>query len=586
MKKYAILSIVVIFCLLLPLNLSAQSKRVTAGYLIDLVNPERKLFGVRADFDFPTPMDSVVFTIDETDNHYTESYSEYISLVKLYTLDSVEVPLTPIGNNGWVARKISGKYFMRYFVAIEHPLKMSQYGFDETPYFHGTRGILIGTAFIIYPMLESPDKPVDIKLKFDLSEGAIAALPNKRIGPNEYIAPGYDHIMNAYWAVGTFDTLMIGDENYPLRVAVQRNAFKFSQEHLIGNIRGIWEDLCDVFKFPPEFQPLLIVSEFPFVENMPQMYNAGAASPGSINIMLDPKLTEDELDQNSGLIVYNLFTQWLPITFFPENRIGFSWLIRGGANYYQLKLMAQLGLISEKEFLDRIASIYDYYSREFDQRQISVRAARELPNAQGYIQNAEILTAAMMDMRLVAYSSMPCSLDALLAALVRRYNGKTNTFTSEQFYELADTLSGLFLRPVLDSCINYNYKIELPAQLRVFGINLENVKNAQPDIGIQLAGFTNLTVEDVRRGGPAFNAGLEIGDKIVKLDGKPFNNINSVINHILQKKIGSKIKVDYERRGKSYSTSIQVGGIDKYEISFMKNRTAEQVRLWNRYLGK
>ena len=586
MKKYSILSISLAIILLLPLSLLANSDRVTASYFIDLLNPERKLFGVRADFEFPSPMDSVVFTIDDTDNHYTGNYSEYIDVVKLYTADSVEIPLTEAGPNGWIARDLSGKYFMRYFVTIEHPLKMSKYGLDETPYFHGTRGILIGTAFIIYPMLESPQKPEDIKIKFDLSEGTVAALPNKRIGANEYIAPGYDYIMNAYWAVGTFDTLVVGDENYPLRVAIQRNAFKFSHDHLIGNVRMLWDELCDVFKFPPEFQPLIIISEFPFAENKPLIYNAGAASPGSINIMFDPKLPEADLDLNSGLIVYNLFSQWLPITFFPENRIDFNWLIRGCANYYQLKLMTRLGLISEQDFLDRIASSYDYYARELQQRDISVRAARNLPNAQGYVQTAEILTAALTDLRLVSESKNPFSLDALLAALVRRYNGKTNTFTAQEFYELTDTLSGLFLRPMLDSCMNYNYRIELPEKLQDFGINLEKVENAQPDIGIQFAGISDLTIDDIKRGGPAFDAGLESGDKILKLDGKPVNDINSVINHIQQKKIGSKLKVEYERRGKPLYASFKVGGIDKYNISFMKNRTSEQIRLWNRYLGK
>jgi len=585
MKKISILSGIIMLLILTPLNLTAQSDRVSANYLIDLVNPERKLFSVRAEFEFPSQMDSVVFTIDEMDNHYTESYSRYIRQVLFYTADSVAVPLAPIEPNGWIAHNVRGKYFLRYFVVIEHPLQISQYGIDETPFFYGTSGVLIGSAFMVYPMLESDRMPKNIKLKFDLGEKTMAALPNQLVGDNEYLAPGYENIMNAYWAIGGYDTLILGSENYPLRVAIQRGSFSIPHDHLIGNVRKIWDGLCDVFKISTEYQPLLIISEFPFVKNSPQIHNAGAASPGSINILLDPKLEDSMLDNNSGLFVYNLFSQWLPITFFPENRINFSWLIRGCANYYQLKLLAKTGLISELEFLDRLAFSYNYYSREFDQRNISVRAARDLPNAQGYVQSAEVLTAALTDLRLQSRSKAPCSLDALLAALARRFNGSHSVFTSQQFYELADTLSGLFLRPMLDSCINYNHKIDLPGQLRDFGVNLEKVSNAQSDIGIQFVALTDLTIDDLKRGGPGFNAGLEPGDKILKVDGRSVGDIDAIINYVLQKKIGSKLKIEYDRHGKLSQTSIKVGGIDKYAVSFMKERTERQIMLWNSYLA-
>jgi hypothetical protein len=395
------------------------------------------------------------------------------------------------------------------------------------------------------------------------------------------VIPSYQYIFDAYWAVGNYDTLTIGDEKNTLRIGIERDFTVGAKDQILGNLRKLWGELTAVFGTQPEFNPVLLISRFPMSDKNKGVYNGGAGSPGSVNILLDAKLSPDQLDANFGLFVYNLFSQWIPVTFFPENRIDDSWLVRGTANYYQLLLMRRVGVISDAQFLNQIAGSYEQYVRDFDQRGLSVRAAKDIPGTEGYVYQAEMLTALMMDLRLRTMSARPSSLDQVLEALAERYHGNVNTFSTIQLYELIDTLSGQYLMPFVDSCLNLPEKIDLPGMLTKFGVNLEDVPGGKPDMGVQFRSYTDLTIAGVQRRGGAYEAGLKEGDLVTKVDGQEFNDVNSLAGYLVEKKkMGDKIKVEYKREGLVSTAQIILGGIDAFRAEKMKNPNKTQVMQW------
>lgn len=565
-------------------NLNAQSERIKASYLITLVNPDRMLFKIEAEFEFPEKMDSIIFRIEETDNHYSEGYSQFVKQVTLVTGDSTNVPINDLEQNRWAAYNLRGKYKLSYYVPIQHPMQPSQYGIDETPFFIGTSGVLIGTAMIIYPELEPRLLPKDFPIEFRLAKDMIALLPNKSIGENKYLLPSLEYAFDAYWAVGFYDTLVLGPEENPLKIGVQRDAFSFDKDDLSIYLTDIWRELGNLFGTSPEFNPLLLISKYPFSNRTPEYMNSGAASPGSINILLDHKLNSEHLSNYFGLFVYHLFSQWIPLTFFPENRIEDRWLVNGTANYYQLVLPIRTGIITQEQFLERILSTYEHYSREFDRRNISVRIARDIPAAQSYVQAGELLTACAVDLKMRS-SRRPSSLDALLSTLAQRFKGGSNTFSEMQFYEIADTLSGQFLRPFIDSCLNLKTKIDFPNLIRDFGIRIEIIPDGSPDLGMEFAGLTDLTIDDISRGGPAYEAGLEIGDKILKVNGKEYNSVDPLVAFVEGKNKGDKIKIEYLRDKSKEKATLKLGAMDKYTIGNMISPTEAQAERWNKLIA-
>jgi putative serine protease PepD len=86
--------------------------------------------------------------------------------------------------------------------------------------------------------------------------------------------------------------------------------------------------------------------------------------------------------------------------------------------------------------------------------------------------------------------------------------------------------------------------------IEVMGIPPTAAENGKPE---------GIYVVSVVPNGPAAAAGLQAGDIITKVDGKPATDPNELAMLLLQKKPGETISVTYTRDGKSTDTTITLG---------------------------
>jgi putative serine protease PepD len=63
----------------------------------------------------------------------------------------------------------------------------------------------------------------------------------------------------------------------------------------------------------------------------------------------------------------------------------------------------------------------------------------------------------------------------------------------------------------------------------------------------------------VTPGGPAAQAGLQVGDVITKLDGRPATSAEQLLALTLTHKPGDTITITYERQGQSNTTRLTLG---------------------------
>lgn len=588
MSKSRSLFIPLMLLVLFILSGSAFSQPVSAEYEFKLINPQRALFSILADFDFPFSQDSLVFKIPATDNHYTEGYGQHIKKLDLIRLsDSSIVKMSRMDDNSWLVRNLSqGKHRIKYLLPIQHIMMLSEYGVDETPFFFDNNGILIGTGMLVYPELALANRPDSIVLRFEMPPRMVAIIPEKRLDSNSYLIGSFEDVQNDYWAVGMYDTLTLGGKANPLVVAVQDDAFGFTRDHLVYNLRCVWDEIFKLFGSMPPTDLYLYITRFPLSHENQQILNGGASSPGTINILLDDKLKARGLDENFGLVTYNMFVQWVPISFFPEDRLGMNWLIQGAANYYQNLLLLRCDIISAETFLNRVVQTYEHYLTEFERRGLSPRAAREIPAATGYVGAAEFLTAMALDLKLRSLVYGSFSLDDYFAAITARFRDGQTAFESYHLYELCDTLSGYYPKYFIDSCLNLNTVIDLPGLLSNFGVRLERVKDGKPDFGVQFQSFDDLTIADVRRGGPAYDSGLKDGDQVIKINNREFKNAIELVRYIEGLKPNRTISVEYLRDGDKRKTKVRLGGLDKFEIEIDKSANRVQKERWQDYIGQ
>ena len=74
---------------------------------------------------------------------------------------------------------------------------------------------------------------------------------------------------------------------------------------------------------------------------------------------------------------------------------------------------------------------------------------------------------------------------------------------------------------------------------------------------------SGVTISEVPEKGPAAAAGLQPGDTIVAVDGKPVKTGDELVGDIINRKPGSKVKIDYVRNNKEQSASVTVADREK-----------------------
>ncbi len=76
--------------------------------------------------------------------------------------------------------------------------------------------------------------------------------------------------------------------------------------------------------------------------------------------------------------------------------------------------------------------------------------------------------------------------------------------------------------------------------------------------GLQLGRDAGVVLSDVYPGGPASKAGAEVGDVVLRLDGKPMENGRQLQVNLYSRAVGDTVRLDLERRGTGLTLAVPV----------------------------
>ena len=106
--------------------------------------------------------------------------------------------------------------------------------------------------------------------------------------------------------------------------------------------------------------------------------------------------------------------------------------------------------------------------------------------------------------------------------------------------------------PIIDSLIEHG-RVVRP----LMGMNGEDVTAA-------IASRLDLNVDEgvvitrISRAGPAFNAGLQVGDVILSLDGIPTSDMGKFLTLLWSYEVGNSVQIDYMRDNKQFEASVEL----------------------------
>lgn len=250
-----------------------------------------------------------------------------------------------------------------------------------------------------------------------------------------------------------------------------------------------------------------------------------------------------------SLVSHELFHVWNgkrlrpvelgPFEYGRENYTRALWVVEGLTSYYGDLLAARAGVITEDEYLAELNSlIADLQSTpgrfaqpvteaSFDAWIRYYRQDENTPNTTISYYTKGAVIGLLLDLEIRRASNDAASLDDVMRAAYGRYSGETG-FTSEQFRSLVSEAAGHDLSGWLHRALDTTQELDY-APLAHVGLRVREDAAGAADrawLGLQLSWPATLkddggrlVVTQVRRGTPAWKAGVNVDDEIIALGG-------------------------------------------------------------------
>ena len=228
---------------------------------------------------------------------------------------------------------------------------------------------------------------------------------------------------------------------------------------------------------------------------------------------------------------------------------------------------AHLWQSAEESSLDTWLDEYDYY----DSPQVSV----------SYYNKGQIL-GVMLDLAIRDATDNHKSLDDVLRAMDEDYAHRGRYYDDSAGVEQeVERISGRSFKDFFARYVAGTEEIPYNDFLRVAGLQAQTQERNLADLGFETSRSSDGTVviSSVTPGSGAERAGLQPGDLIVQLDGRPFGR--SAMRFLFQHSPGDTVNVRIQRNGSERDVSFALGsrGVQAYSISETPDASEQQKRI-------
>jgi predicted metalloprotease with PDZ domain len=243
-----------------------------------------------------------------------------------------------------------------------------------------------------------------------------------------------------------------------------------------------------------------------------------------------------------GLIAHEYFHNWnvkrlRPIELGPfdyENEVHTRalWIAEGFTDYYGGLLVRRAGLSSRDEYYDELSgqieavqttpgrlvtpvgmASYDTWIKQY-------RPDENTANTTVNYYPKGAVIAFLLDAKIRKATNDAKSLDTAMRLAYERYSGAKG-YTLEQFYQTMSDVAGTNLKPWFAKVVDTTDELDYTEALDWLGLRFRPVdtRNGRTFIGASTrADNGRLLVTQVRRGTPAYDAGLNVDDEVLAVD--------------------------------------------------------------------
>src|SRR6185503_7069950 len=290
-----------------------------------------------------------------------------------------------------------------------------------------------------------------------------------------------------------------------------------------------------------------------------------------------------------------------PFDYTQENYTKLLWVAEGITSYYGEIILRHANLISEKEYLDRVASAFQNFQKVPGRFEMSAEEAsfdawikyyRQDENSENshidYYEKGAIL-GLLLDLEIRKLSRNAKSLDDVMRYLYNEHFKKDRNYTPADFQKISEQMAGASLEQFFARYVRGREELDYNGALAAAGLRVdlsEAPAAGKPQdrayLGADLSqDGDRLLVSRVYGGSRAYEQGLNSGDQIVALDNMRVNR-DFFNARLAEKRPGQLVNLTIFRFDDLSSLPIKLGAISDaiYRIVPVANPSDDQKRVY------
>ena len=443
----------------------------------------------------------------------------------------------------------------------------------------------IPATFIYMPSLENDGFEVTFNVREDLKWQVATQL--KHIDGNTYYAKNLQYFMDSPTEISNYSIRSFDVKEQTINFILHHNGTESELDIYFEKVKKVVLQEEAIFGELPKYD----YGMYSFLAcYVPNVSGDGMEHRNSTVLTSTRSLASGGIDDNIGTVAHEFFHCWNverirpkalePFDFEEANMSGELWFAEGFTNYFEDLSLCRAGLINRETYIKGLIDNFNYvwnspgrqffnpiemsYQAPFVDAARTVDPVNKVNTFISYYSYGHMLGLAL-DLSL---REKRLNLDDFMKLIWSSYGKQEKPYTVEDLHSSLNTYAG---KDFGDYFFNhFIYKSEMPDMkllLNNVGILLTQNKDK---VSFGAIANNGLITENTIIGSSAYNAGLENGDKIIKVGDVLIhdpNNFNSVLKTF---KPNDKVNIVFERLGTTKETIVTFLASDSYNLSLFE----------------
>ncbi|MFT5890355.1 MAG: putative metalloprotease with PDZ domain [Dokdonia sp.] len=436
-------------------------------------------------------------------------------------------------------------------------------------------------TFMYMPSLASKGIQVTFTPRKDLNWKVATQLENK--GDNTYYARDLQYFMDSPTEISNYSIRSFKVGKQTVNFVLHHNGTEAELDTYFEDVKKLVLQQKEVFGKLPSYD----YDAYYFLAcYIPNASGDGMEHRNSTILTSTRSLADGGLKRNIGTVSHEFFHGWNverirpqdlePFDFEAANMSGSLWFAEGFTSYYTSLMMCRAELISKEDYVKGLTRTFNYvwnsparqffnpiemsYQAPFVDAATAVDPVNRNNTFISYYSYGSALGLAL-DLSL---REKGLNLDEYMKLIWKKHGKKEKPYTVEDLHALLKDYAGDTFGD--DFFLKYIYKSDMPAMHHLFesvGVSLsQDANKASFGVAVTNGAITrNTTI-----GTAAYKAGLEKGDKIIKVNNTPVTQENSFSDIIVDLRPNDVLNITYESYGVAKETTVTLQQDPSYTI--------------------